>query len=304
MSANPSIAVVIPCYNESLTIENVVRDYRKELPEAAIYVFDNNSSDGTGDIAAKAGAVVIKELRQGKGYVNQAFMEKVDADIYVTIDGDGTYPAAEVHKLLQPILDGKAHMVVGSRLTVSADGAFRPMHIFGNVVLTNLINRLFHTKFTDILSGYRVFTREFAEHVPLVTGGFQTETELTIQAIEKDMTVIEIPIHYGSRPDGSNSKLNTFRDGWLILITIAMYLRDHNPLRFFIWLAMIWILTGELLFGVSSLVDLGPAERVLVHGIIIIGAMTMVMGGMIMSAVNTRFREMDVTIRKVMRKCK
>ena len=229
-------------------------------------------------------------------------MEKVDADIYVTIDGDGTYPAVEVHKLLEPVVQGRADMVVGSRLSLSEDGAFRSLHVLGNSGFTYLLNKLFKANFVDILSGYRVLSRNFVERIPLITGGFQTETEMTIQAVEKKMKVIEIPIHYKARPDGSHSKLNTFKDGWLILLTIAMYMRDNNPLRFFMIISFFWIFFGEILLGFNLIFSLDSMEKVIVQGVIFLGALGLTLVGMIMSAVNTRFRETEITMRKLIKK--
>ena len=298
MKSNKNIAVIIPCYNEEITIHNVIMDFKKYLPSAEIYVFDNNSTDNTVKIAENSGAVVIKELRQGKGFVNQAFMEKIDADIYVTVDGDETYPIKDVNKLIQPIIDQKADMVVGSRLIKSEKGSFKRMHRFGNKFLTFVLNKLFRTKFEDILSGFRVFSRNFIDTVPLITGGFETETEMTIQAIERNMIIMEIPIGIKSRPKGSYAKLRTYRDGLLILLTIAMYLRDHNPLRFFTFIAFFWIILAEVILFYSSLALLDKIDQILIQGMILIISILLLIGGTMLSAINTRFAELEINIKK------
>ena len=295
MKSKNKIAVIIPCYNEEITIRNVIMDFKKYIPSAIIYVFDNNSTDNTAKLAEDSGAIVIKELRQGKGFVNQAFMEKIEADIYVTVDGDETYPIKDVNKLIEPIINQKADMVVGARLVESKKGAFKRMHLFGNKFLTFILNKLFRTKFQDILSGFRVLSRNFVENVPLITGGFQTETEMTIQAVEKNMIILEIPISIKSRPEGSYAKLRTYRDGVLILLTIAMYLRDHNPLRFFTFIALIWIIITEIILFNSSFISI---DKILIQMMIIIVVTLLLIVGTMLSAINTRFAELEKNIKK------
>ncbi|HQO58478.1 MAG TPA: glycosyltransferase family 2 protein [Candidatus Omnitrophota bacterium] len=295
-----SIVVAIPCHNEEITIQKVVLDFKKELPQSKIVVIDNRSTDRSAQLAKDAGATVLQERRQGKGWVIRKIFEEISADIYVLVDGDDTYLASGVHKLIAPVLNGEADMAVGSRLQDREGKAFGMLHMMGNYLFIYLLNRLFRSHFQDILSGYRVFSRKFVETIPLITGGFQTETEMTIQSIEKRMTVTEIPLTYKARPEGSRSKISTFKDGWLILLTIAMYLRDHNPLRFFVYCSFVWILFGEFFFGSGWFVHVNKTEWVLVQGIIFLGALLLAVGGLILSAVNTRFKEMEITNRKLM----
>ena len=296
------MVVAIPCYNEEKTIKKVINDFKNELPTAEIVIFDNNSTDNSARIAKGEGAEVIDERRQGKGWVVKSIFEKIEADIYILVDADDTYLAEDVHRLIEPVLDEEADMAVGCRLGRAQDKAFRGLHIFGNYWLTFLLNKLFRANFKDILSGYRVFSCNFVEHVPLITGGFQTEAEMTIQAVEKNMRILEVPIGYRPRPQGSLSKINTFRDGWLILLTMAMYMRDHNPLRFFLYLAILWICGVELLFGVGLLGRLSSNEILITQMVIFLGALLLFVGGLVISAVNTRFKEFDITVRKLVRK--
>lgn len=250
----PKVAVLIPCYNEAVTIAGVIADFRGALPQAGIYVCDNNSTDGTGPIAAQAGALVLNESRQGKGYAVRRLLNEVEADFYLLVDGDGTYPAATAAQLLKPVLTGQAHMVVGTRLAEHSPGAFRGMHKFGNRLITGTINLLFKSRLADVLSGYRVLTRSSVKAIPLVSKGFEIETELTLAALDFDLTVTEVPIPYGSRPKGSPSKLNTWRDGMLILRTISNIFRDYRPLLFFGTLAAILIVSG-LVLGVPVIME-------------------------------------------------
>ncbi len=229
----PRIAVLIPCYNEELTVADVVTQFRTQLPGASIYVFDNNSSDNTVRLAQKAGAAVYSEQRQGKGYVTQSMFRQVDADIYIMVDGDGTYPPGSVHRLLAPILKGEADMVVGSRLHAESKSEFKQLNAMGNHLVLWLLNSIFRVKLTDILSGYRAFNRKFVKSLPLFGGGFEIETELTIKAIERGFRIVEIPINLTNRPEGSHSKIQFFRDGAIILNTVLALFRDYKPLTFF-----------------------------------------------------------------------
>jgi glycosyltransferase involved in cell wall biosynthesis len=224
---------VIPCFNEELAIADVVGQFRAELPEADIYVFDNNSSDNSVELARTAGARVVFETRQGKGYVVQSIFRKVNADIYVMIDGDGTYPVADVHRLLAPILAGEADMVVGSRLHPESASQFKSANRIGNKFFRYVLRYTLGANLTDMLSGYRVFTREFVKGVPLFGGGFETETELTIKALERGFRIVELPISLSPRADGSSSKIRIVGDGFLILTTILSLFRDHKPLTYF-----------------------------------------------------------------------
>lgn len=244
------VAVLVPCYNEAASVEKVVRDYHTELPGARVYVFDNNSTDRTAELAGGAGAVVVYSPRQGKGYVVQHMFDVIDANTYIVIDGDGTYPAAEAPRLIAMQRSSGCDMLVGTRLTTHGDDSFRPLHYFGNKVISWVISKLFKVTVTDVLSGYRVFSRDFVKMLPLVSPGFEIETELTLQAITKGFVVRETPIHYGERPAGSYSKLRTFKDGWRILRTIVLILKDYKPLTFFgiiaMFLALLSLSAGTL----------------------------------------------------------
>ena len=251
-----TVAILIPCYNEAVTIAKVVDDFRAELPDADIYVFDNNSTDGTGDIAREHGAIVIKESRQGKGFVVQSMFRKVDADIYVMVDGDDTYPANAVHDLIAPIASDDADMVIGDRLTngTYANENKRKFHGFGNNLVKGLINRLYHSNITDIMTGYRAFSRIFVKTYPVLSKGFEIETDLSIHALDKDFRITEVPIEYRDRPEGSFSKLNTFADGAKVLTTIMALFKDYKPLAFFTWIALIFFVLG-LTAGIPLIVE-------------------------------------------------
>lgn len=241
------IAVVIPCFNEELTIAQVVREFRHELPAAKIYVFDNNSTDRTAQLAREAGATVIMERRQGKGFVIQSMFRRIDADVYITVDGDGQLPSATVHTLLAPILNDEADMVVGSRLTPQSRAEFKRVNRIGNRLILAILNLFFRIRLTDILSGYRAFNRRFIKSIPLFGGGFEIETELTIKAIVRGYRIVEVPIDMGQRPPGSVSKVNLWRDGLTILYTILALFRDYQPLTFFGLSGLGLILTGVVL---------------------------------------------------------
>jgi len=234
-----SVAVLIPCFNEAGTIEKVVHDFARELPQAAIYVFDNNSTDGSGALAKKAGAIVIREKKQGKGFVVAAMLSKVKADYYLMVDADDTYPAEYCHALLQPLYEENADMVVGQRLSDYEKHAFRFLHVIGNKTICWLINLIFHSSLKDPLSGYRAFTRGVALQLPVVASGFDVETELTLQTLYRQFVIKEITIPYRARAKESPSKLSTFRDGLRVLVKIFLILRSYKPLTFFGGLAII-----------------------------------------------------------------
>jgi glycosyltransferase involved in cell wall biosynthesis len=237
-----ALAVLIPCFNEAATIGRVVRDFRRELPEAAILVFDNNSSDGSARIARQEGARVVRSPLQGKGNVVRHMFDVVDADVYVIVDGDDTYPAEAARDLIETLQREGADMVVGTRLSAFELGSFRRFHLWGNHIISALISRLFRVEVTDVLSGYRAISREFATTVPLSARGFEIETELTLQAAAKRFPVAERPIAYRSRSAGSESKLNTFGDGYIILKAIFRIFRDFKPLLFFCGLSVAFAL--------------------------------------------------------------
>ena len=228
------IAVLIPCYNEAATIGEVVAGFRKALPEAVIYVYDNNSTDGTDEIARAAGAIVRYEHRQGKGNVIRTMFREIDADCYVITDGDQTYPADAAPAMVEKVLRDKYDMVIGDRLssTYFTENK-RPFHNTGNVLVRDLVNRFFRGDVTDIMSGYRAFSRLFVKSFPVLSKGFEIETEMTIHALDKNFSLTSIPVDYKDRPVGSSSKLNTFSDGFKVLRTIGRLFKDYKPLPFF-----------------------------------------------------------------------
>ena len=236
-----SIAVIIPCYNEALTIGKVIDDFHRELPQATVYVYDNNSSDDTSRIATEHGATVRFDPRQGKGNVCRQMFRDIDADAYVMVDGDDTYPAEALMRVLQPVLDGRADMVIGDRLS---NGSYerenrRNFHSLGNNLVRSAVNRFFGTSLSDIMTGYRAFSRRFVKNFPALSGGFQLETEMTIFALSHHMRIVEVPIDFTERPEGSFSKLSTFRDGAKVLLCIFNMYRHYRPLAFFSWAALL-----------------------------------------------------------------
>jgi glycosyltransferase involved in cell wall biosynthesis len=241
------IAVLIPCYNEELTVAEVVEDFRRNLPSATIYVFDNRSTDATSAKASEAGAQVVLSPRKGKGFVVQQMFESVEADWFIMVDGDATYPASHAQMLLNEAIANDVDMMVGRRITPreELDKAYRPMHQFGNQMVCALIGTAFGSPIQDVFSGYRVFTRSFAKTIPLRASGFEIEVEMTLQALSKAYKVEERDVPYGSRPEGSKSKLNTYRDGMIVLWTFASICRSYRPGLFFGIFA--------LLFGFASL---------------------------------------------------
>ncbi|MEL6949070.1 MAG: glycosyltransferase family 2 protein [Pseudomonadota bacterium] len=226
------IAVLVPCYNEAATIGNVVEDFRAALPDATIYVYDNNSSDDTKAVASAAGAVVRTETRQGKGHVVRRMFADIEADVYVLVDGDDTYDAPAAPKLVNRLIDDGLDMVTGTR-AASSDAAYRTGHRFGNRLLTGLVAFSFGSEVSDMLSGYRVLSRRFVKSFPLLSGGFEIETEMTVHALELGMPQAEVTTDYKERPEGSESKLNTYGDGLKILVTIVRMLKEERPLAFF-----------------------------------------------------------------------
>lgn len=245
------IAVLVPCYNESLTIEKVVTDFRRELPDATIYVYDNNSTDNTAEIAEKAGAVVRHEYRQGKGNVIRSMFRDINADCYIMTDGDDTYPAEYARQMCDLILSGKADMVIGDRLsTTYFEENKRPFHNFGNSLVRGCINTFWgnKTKILDVMTGYRAFSPMFVKSFPILSQGFEIETEMTIHALDKNLLLQSVPINYRDRPAGSFSKLNTYRDGAKVLMTIFNLYRNYRPLRFFGMVAIILMLIAIFMF--------------------------------------------------------
>ncbi len=250
------IAVLIPCYNEETTIGQVVDDFRKELPGSPVYVYDNNSKDSTAAIARSHGAIVVRESRQGKGNVIRSMFRDIDADIYVMVDGDDTYPAVHVRDLIAPVAAGEADMTVGDRLSnmTYAKENKRLFHSFGNNLVKSLINLLFGARLKDIMSGYRAFNRFFVKTISVMSKGFEVETEMTLHCLDKRFLIKEIPIIYKDRPEGSESKLNTFSDGIKVLKTIVWIFKDYKPLVFFGILAAVFFLLG-LLIGSAPIME-------------------------------------------------
>ena len=244
------IAVLIPCYNESLTIEKVVKDYKKVLPNADIYVYDNNSTDGTDEIARKAGAIVRYEYRQGKGNVIRSMFKDIDADCYLMIDGDDTYPCESAKEMCEYVLDKKADMVIGDRLssTYFTENK-RAFHNFGNKLVRSLINHLFKSNIRDIMTGYRAFSYDFVKTFPVLSRGFEIENEMTIHAVYNNFKLVEIPVNYKDRPEGSVSKLNTYSDGIKVLMTITRLFKEYKPTVFFSLIGTILLILA-LIFGI------------------------------------------------------
>jgi glycosyltransferase involved in cell wall biosynthesis len=301
----PRVAVVIPCLNEEAAIGPVVAGFRAALPDAAIVVVDNASSDRTADVARAAGAVVQHETRKGKGYALQSAIGEVDADVYVFVDGDATYPVEEVHRLIEPIARHEADMVVGERLGSATPSTLTPLHSLGNRLIVWIVNLFFGTSLRDVLSGYRALSRRVVDGVPLVSPGFEVETELTIKALEQGFSIAEIPIAYRPRPAGSVSKLRTFRDGYRILITIAILLRDHHPLLFFSLLSGTFFAAGVAL-GVVAIAHAGSPsstgwELFVSIGLVLVAAIV-ASGGLILNAVNTRVRELQSVVLRLSRR--
>jgi len=258
------VAVLIPCYNESKTIEKVVKDYKKVLPDADIYVYDNNSKDGTDKIAEKAGAIVRYEYRQGKGNVIRTMFREIDADCYLMIDGDDTYPAEDAPKMVEEVLSGRADMVIGDRLSSTYfKENKRPFHNLGNVMVRFLINKIFKNNIRDIMTGYRAFSYEFVKGFPVLSKGFEIETEMTIHAVDKNFKLVEMPVQYRDRPEGSVSKLNTFSDGFKVLKTIGVLFREYKPRAFFNIIAFLLFLVGAILcfFPVMGYFKTGIVEK-------------------------------------------
>ena len=252
----PLIAVLIPCYNEELTVASVVADFKKHLPTAKIYVFDNRSTDSTSAKARDAGAEVVQSPKKGKGFVVQQMFGSVDADWFIMVDGDATYPASHAQMLLSEAIANGVDMMVGRRVTPKEElgKAYRPMHQFGNQMVCGLIGTAFGSPIQDVFSGYRIFNRSFAKTVPLRAGGFEIEVEMTLQALSKGYRVEERDVPYGSRPEGSKSKLNTYRDGLIVLWTFASICRSYRPGLFFGLFAMFFAL-ASLAAGVGPIID-------------------------------------------------
>ncbi|MCW5875578.1 MAG: glycosyltransferase [Anaerolineales bacterium] len=302
-SGKPSVAVAVPCHNEAAAIAKVVADFRKALPRATVYVFDNASTDSSVALARKAGAQVHAVNALGKGNVLRAIFDELKEDVIILVDGDDTYPAEEAQALLAPILDGTADMVVGHRLEGASDANMKRLNQFGNRLIVAYINRLFGTQYADVLSGYRAFNRRFVESVPVLTSGFEVETEITLQALAEGLRVVEVPISYRSRPADSNSKLRPFADGYRIVLTAAILLRDHRPLRLFGGIAVFfWLLA--LAAGVLRLLSIfgqGSLPDSILGGVVLLGVPSGLIAlgiGLSLNAINTRFQEIKTFLRR------
>jgi glycosyltransferase involved in cell wall biosynthesis len=249
------IVVLIPCYNEAQTVGKVVKDYKKALPEAEIYVYDNNSTDDTAKLAAKAGATVRYEKRQGKGNVVRSQFRDIEADVYLLVDGDDTYPAEHARQMVDLVLSGQADMVIGDRLSSTYFTENKRFgHNFGNVLVRFLINKLFKANVRDIMTGQRAFSYQFVKTYPVLSKGFEIETEMTIHALDKNLKLVEVPIGYRDRPEGSVSKLDTIGDGFLVIKTIFNLVREYKPLFFFGWTGLISLALSAAII-IPTLVD-------------------------------------------------
>jgi glycosyltransferase involved in cell wall biosynthesis len=291
------IAVVVPCLNEEATIGPVVRKFRTVLPTAELYVVDNDSTDATERVAREAGATVLRETRRGKGHAVRKAFREVEADIYILVDGDDTYPAEEAPRLIQPILDGDADVVVATRLGGDTRSEFRWVNRLGNRLLLGALNLVFGVRLTDLLSGYRVMTREYVKQAPVLASGFELETELSILAFEREFRTVEIPVRLRSRPEGSHSKIRVLGDGFRILSAILTLLRDYRPLSFFGGLGLLCAVLGLLpgIFVTIEFLERGTVRiptAVLATGLEV-WAITLVLAGVILQALNRRFRELD-----------
>lgn len=295
---NQKTVVLIPCFNESKTIRKVVSDMKNALPEADIYVYDNNSTDGTAEIAADAGAIVKREYRQGKGNVIRSMFRGIDADCYIMIDGDDTYPAENAQEMEALVLSGKADMVIGDRLSSTYFiKNRRPFHNTGNRLVRFLINFIFHCKVNDIMTGYRAFSRTFVQSFPVLSRGFEIETEMTIHALDKNFIIREIPVAYRERPEGSHSKLNTLPDGIKVIKTIFTLFKEYKPLVFFSIIAvLLWTVSLIMFIPVlSEYFATGLVPRfptLIVSGIIAMFATLLWICGVILDVVIKKHRQL------------
>lgn len=291
------IAVLIPCYNEAATIEKVVIDMKTALPEAVIYVYDNNSSDATAEIAARAGAIVRREPAQGKGNVIRRMFREVDAQCYLMTDGDDTYPAEFAPQMCRGVLEGQADMVIGDRLssTYFTENK-RPFHNLGNTLVRGAINRMFHTDIKDVMTGYRAFSYQFIKTFPVLSKGFEIETEMTIHAVQKNMHCKNVVIQYRDRPEGSESKLNTYSDGFKVLLTIARLFKNYRPLGFFSLLALALLLISGVFFApvLAEYLQTGLVNRfptLIVCGFVALAAIISFFAGMVLDTIQQKNRQ-------------
>ena len=290
------IAVLIPCWNEQSTITKVVTDFRQSLPNAIIYVYDNNSTDASASLATSAGAIVRHEPSQGKGNVIRRMFREIGAECYIMVDADDTYPAESAREMVELVLEKHADMVIGDRLSSTYETENkRPFHNFGNNLVRDSINRLFHTDTRDIMTGYRAFSYEFVKTFPVLSSGFEIETEMTIHAIDRKMQLESIPVAYRDRPEGSESKLNTFSDGLKVLRTIVKLYRSYMPLRFFGIIATVLAFLSVLFFIPvwMDYMKTGLVERfptLIVCGIVMVMALLMFIAGVVLSTLRQKDR--------------
>ncbi|NLH36127.1 MAG: glycosyltransferase [Lactococcus chungangensis] len=280
------VAILLPAYNEEITIQKVIQDFQRVLPTADIWVYDNNSKDKTNELAQQSGAFVKFEPRQGKGNVVRSMFREIDADYYIMVDADDTYPADEVEKLLEPLRQGLADMTIGDRLsngTYSEENK-RAFHDLGNNLVRGLINKLYKSDFQDIMTGYRGFSRLFVKTFPVLSPGFEIETELSIHSLDKRFKLVEVPITYRDRPEGSESKLNTFSDGLKVLKTIFSLFKNYKPLTFFSIVSLVFIIIG-LIVGIPTIIEYLETSfvskfpsAVLATGLILIGVLSFITG--------------------------
>jgi glycosyltransferase involved in cell wall biosynthesis len=292
------VAVFVPCLNEALTIRKVVEDFRRALPDATVYVIDNGSTDDTAAIAEAAGAVVMHETRRGKGFAVRTALREIDAEVYVMVDGDDTYPAEAIPGLLTPVVTGRADMVVGSRVMAGTESEFRPLNRVGNILFPWLLRLLLRVRITDLLSGYRVMSRQLVKNLPIAARDFEVEAELTIKALERHYRVVELPVNLRARPEGSFSKIRVMRDGRRILWTIILLFRDYRPMSFFGGLGLLFLVLS-LIPGIVVIVeflDTGLVLRlpsaVLAAALALAGLLSIAVG-LVLSAVIRRFQELE-----------
>lgn len=292
------IAVLIPCYNESKTIEKVIKDFKEVLPDATIYVYDNNSTDGTDEIARRNGAIVRYEYQQGKGNVIRRMFRDIDAECYIMTDGDDTYPAVNAPEMVDKVLNRNVDMVVGDRLSSTYfQENKRPFHNFGNSLVRSSINHLFHTDIKDIMTGYRAFSYEFVKTFPVLSKGFEIENEMTIHALDKNMYVEELPVEYRDRPAGSVSKLNTYSDGFKVLKTIARLFKEYKPMIFFGLISLLFLIIS-IIFGIPVFHDYfktGLVERfptLIFSGFMLMVSLIMFAIGVILEVVAKKHRQL------------
>ena len=300
------IVILIPCLNEEITIGKVIHDFQDAIPEAKIIVFDNNSTDHTAAIARESGAEVIQESRPGKGHVVASMFRKVDADYYVIVDGDDTYSAEHVRKLLEPVMKEQADMAVAVRLAEYTATSFRPLHVFGNNLVRRLVNWIFKSNLSDIMSGYRAYSRELVQSIPILSSGFEVETEMTIRILDYGFLIKEVPLPYRERPEGSVSKLRTFHDGFRVLAEIARIAKAYKPFTFFGVIGLAFILAGGI-SGIWVILDYLEDEYVnkvptaiLATGFMLLGFGSMGIG-ILLNTISYRFRENMRQLHKIIR---